>query len=174
MDQAYCCDLQEIWFGMGFWPVLFTFIRDVCWAFLKLTKMPCAVSGRRYAVEDASDMAPTYIRNVSGRRSEGRDSDSFGAWNVAVSSRPKVKKQRFLLGLRLRSRDFFKALNATTVQGLKPVRYYRCTGAWQCNGYDSYTRTRGRKRARKSTTYHLGSTDHHHHHHVLIIPASGT
>ena len=30
----------------------------------KLTKMPWAVSGRRYAVAEASCMAPTYVWNI--------------------------------------------------------------------------------------------------------------
>jgi hypothetical protein len=40
------------------------FIRDVVCTFLKLRKIPCAVSGRRYATEVASVMAPTYVWNI--------------------------------------------------------------------------------------------------------------
>ena len=38
--------------------------RPVATTFLKFVKMPCAVSGRRYATEDASDIAPTLVWNM--------------------------------------------------------------------------------------------------------------
>ena len=41
-----------------------TFARATCCTFLKLTKMPCAVSGRRNAFADASAIAPTLVSNM--------------------------------------------------------------------------------------------------------------
>src|SRR3974390_2702761 len=38
--------------------------RDVAKTFAKLTKMPCAVSGRRYATEPSSSTGPTVVLNM--------------------------------------------------------------------------------------------------------------
>jgi hypothetical protein len=40
------------------------FLRDVVWTFLKFTKMPCAVSGRRYATDASSSTGPTKVLNI--------------------------------------------------------------------------------------------------------------
>src|SRR5450432_4042715 len=40
------------------------FLREVVWTFLKLTKMPCAVSGRRYATDASSSTGPTWVWNI--------------------------------------------------------------------------------------------------------------
>ena len=40
------------------------FLRVVVCTFLKLTKMPCAVSGRRYATDASSSTGPTYVLNI--------------------------------------------------------------------------------------------------------------
>src|SRR3954451_2666938 len=40
------------------------FLRAVVCTFLKLTKMPCAVSGRRYATEVSSSTGPTNVLNI--------------------------------------------------------------------------------------------------------------
>src|SRR3954451_2523609 len=40
------------------------FMRAVVCTFLKLTKMPCAVSGRRYATDAASSTGPTNVLNI--------------------------------------------------------------------------------------------------------------
>src|SRR5438876_2349469 len=40
------------------------FLRDVVCTFLKLTKMPCAVSGRRYAIDASSSTGPTNVLNI--------------------------------------------------------------------------------------------------------------
>src|SRR5205814_6017886 len=40
------------------------FLRVVCSTFMKLTNMPCAVSGRRYAVLAASSTGPTNVLNI--------------------------------------------------------------------------------------------------------------
>src|SRR5258706_5147050 len=40
------------------------FLRDVICTFLKLTKMPCAVSGRRYATDVSSSTGPTNVLNI--------------------------------------------------------------------------------------------------------------
>src|ERR1700730_14559688 len=40
------------------------FLRVVVCTFLKLTKMPCAVSGRRYATEASSSTGPTWVLNI--------------------------------------------------------------------------------------------------------------
>ena len=38
--------------------------RPVATTFLKLVKMPCAVSGRRYATDDVSESGPTFVWNI--------------------------------------------------------------------------------------------------------------
>ena len=40
------------------------FLRVVVCTFLKLTKMPCAVSGRRYATDASSSTGPTWVLNI--------------------------------------------------------------------------------------------------------------
>src|SRR6476646_8413332 len=40
------------------------FLREVVCTFLKLTKMPCAVSGRRYAIDASSSTGPTCVLNI--------------------------------------------------------------------------------------------------------------
>ena len=40
------------------------FLRENCRTFLKLMKMPCAVSGRRYTVEPVSLTGPTVVSNI--------------------------------------------------------------------------------------------------------------
>src|SRR5262249_53836323 len=40
------------------------FLRVVVCTFWKLTKMPCAVSGRRYATDASSSTGPTYVLNI--------------------------------------------------------------------------------------------------------------
>src|SRR5437867_911727 len=40
------------------------FLRDVVWTFLKFTKMPCAVSGRKYATDASSSTGPTNVLNI--------------------------------------------------------------------------------------------------------------
>ena len=40
------------------------FLRVVVCTFLKLTKMPCAVSGRRYATDPSSSTGPTCVLNI--------------------------------------------------------------------------------------------------------------
>src|SRR5215813_11097368 len=47
------------------------FLRDVVTTFEKLTKMPWAVSGRRYATDASSSTGPTNVLNM---RLKGRDS----------------------------------------------------------------------------------------------------
>ena len=41
-----------------------SFLRVVRWTLLKLTKMPCAVSGRRYTVFFASSVTPWNVLNI--------------------------------------------------------------------------------------------------------------
>ena len=41
-----------------------TFLRVVRWMFWKLTKMPCAVSGRRYRVAAESSVTPWKVLNI--------------------------------------------------------------------------------------------------------------
>ena len=38
--------------------------RPVATTFLKFVKMPCAVSGRRYATDDVSESGPTFVWNI--------------------------------------------------------------------------------------------------------------
>src|SRR5687768_243729 len=40
------------------------FLREVSITFLKLTNMPCAVSGRRYATDALSSTGPTFVLNM--------------------------------------------------------------------------------------------------------------
>ena len=40
------------------------FLREVRWMFAKLTKMPCAVSGRRYSSLLASSVTPWNVLNI--------------------------------------------------------------------------------------------------------------
>ncbi len=61
--------------------------RASCSTFLKLMKMPCAVSGRRYAVELASSSAPTCVWNMRLN------------WRASVRSQSGVSPGR-LLGFR--------------------------------------------------------------------------
>ena len=40
------------------------FLREVCCTIAKSTNIPCAVSGRRYAVLDSSSTGPMWVLNI--------------------------------------------------------------------------------------------------------------
>ena len=51
--------------ALPIWPMpKGTFMREACWMETKSTKMPCAVSGRRYTTAASSSTGPMWVLNM--------------------------------------------------------------------------------------------------------------